>query len=511
MKNSCLFKNRQMLFGLLLAGIADISIIGLVATSGWFIVVSALAGLSIFSTFSYIVPSALVRTFAVARIAFNYFQRLVLHRQSMQNLTDIRLAFFDRAANLRQKQFLPAGQLIDRLVKDTDDDSKALIRVIEPAVVYGLSGLAVSLTFTFVRPILGLLSLLMIINVLGLTYWFYKRMTGAQSQTDQLRGALREQSIFAQDSWLDLQSLGADRVIQMRLQERLGQFNLKKQHHQQKDNLLTLAFNVVTAIWILVIFAFILFGTAESIAIIILLFLMLIGINTTASTLPKAAKEAVLVNQVRVRMEMQDLIDSKQNSQAGTVNWKDSVLSIQEYNVPAIAIMPAQKISFDVSHPELVLLHGPSGCGKTTLLNWVVGQLTLEDYRYVMVDDYIFNATVRENLLLDHAESDGKIIEMLNSIGLDDLNLDDQIGFGGRELSGGEQVRLTDVRGLLATQPIIIFDEPLAGLDEQTKQAVLQQLLILAKEHIVITVIHDAELTNNLRGQSQIVEFAAEI
>jgi ABC-type lipoprotein export system ATPase subunit len=53
-----------------------------------------------------------------------------------------------------------------------------------------------------------------------------------------------------------------------------------------------------------------------------------------------------------------------------------------------------------------------------------------------------------------------------------------------------------------------MLDEPLAGLDDATKQQVLTVITDYAQEHIVVMVMHDDDLVDSLNPISQTVEFA---
>ncbi len=123
--------------GLGAAVLAEIGSIGLLGTSGWFISASAIAGVTAFSTFSYVAPSATVRGFAVLRITANYAQRLLLHRGALKRLRDVRLDFFaTTAAASAVAAPVRGGRLLDRAMADADAESMHLIRTIQPIVVY---------------------------------------------------------------------------------------------------------------------------------------------------------------------------------------------------------------------------------------------------------------------------------------------------------------------------------------------------------------------------------------
>jgi ATP-binding cassette subfamily C protein CydC len=496
--------NKQVILGLALAIIAELCMIGLLASANWFIVICALSGLSIYSAFSYMIPSALVRTFALGRIVFNYFQRLVTHRQSMKNLTGIRLTFFKRASALSEKQDLSSGDLVDRLLNDTDAASMKLIRVVEPVVVYFVSGIAVCVTLACIDLRLGALGLVML-AVAFVTYRFLKQSAKqANYALGTIRGDLRQQTIFAQDSWLDLQSLGADQAIRKRLEDNYKAGNRAIQMTQSQSSFRVLIFDAVMGACLIGIVAFAYYVAHVEVELLILIAVMLVGFNMTALNLPKSVDEVAKVGEAEERLELTDVKTTKDHSQTGFATFGNASLRVTDYQIPETAMVPAQRISFETGERGLVLLRGHSGTGKTTFLNWLDQQLPLGQHAYSKVDDYIFTGTVADNLFA----VDSDLVAALKSVELDYLSPSTLVGVSGRELSSGEQTRLTVLRALLSDKPIVMLDEPLAGLDDATKQQVFTVITDYAQEHIVVMVMHDDGLTDSLTANAQIVEFA---
>jgi ATP-binding cassette, subfamily C, bacterial CydC len=165
-----------------------------------------------------------------------------------------------------------------------------------------------------------------------------------------------------------------------------------------------------------------------------------------------------------------------------------------------------------------VALVGPSGSGKSTLTQLVVrswdatrGVLRLngEDVRnyslhdlrslvgVVTQDTYLFNDTLRNNLLLARVgASEDELRAALAQAQLDEFvralprGLDTWIGEQGLRLSGGERQRLAIARAMLKDAPILLLDEVTANLDPLTEHALLDALDSLMQGRTTLFATH---------------------
>jgi ATP-binding cassette subfamily C protein CydC len=110
---------------------------------------------------------------------------------------------------------------------------------------------------------------------------------------------------------------------------------------------------------------------------------------------------------------------------------------------------------------------------------------------------YLFNATVRENLLLARPSAgDAEIFRAAQQAQIHDFILqlpqgyNTWIGEQGLRLSGGERQRLAIARALLRDAPMVLLDEPTANLDPLTEQAVLRAIAEVMKGRTVLMITH---------------------
>ena len=154
-------------------------------------------------------------------------------------------------------------------------------------------------------------------------------------------------------------------------------------------------------------------------------------------------------------------------------------------------------ISLSFPNNGLVSLCGPSGSGKTTLLNIIAGFIepsegeieNTEDVTYCTSEDLNINIlSVLDNLAL-FSKNTEKIQEYLTLFKLDKLKKKTV-----KELSKGEQIRVTIIRTLLSDSKVLLFDEPSANLDEKTGELVFSILQKEAESRLIIIASHDINL-----------------
>jgi ATP-binding cassette, subfamily B, bacterial len=176
------------------------------------------------------------------------------------------------------------------------------------------------------------------------------------------------------------------------------------------------------------------------------------------------------------------------------------------------------QVDLEISPGATVALVGPSGAGKTTAANLLLrfwdpaeGAITLDgqdlrDYRLddlrrrialVAQDTYLFNDTLRANVLLARPEADPAAVDQaIERAALAEFvaslpdGLDTRVGERGVQLSGGQRQRVAIARAFLKNAPVLILDEATSHLDAISEALVRKALDALMRNRTTIVIAH---------------------
>jgi ATP-binding cassette, subfamily B, multidrug efflux pump len=182
-------------------------------------------------------------------------------------------------------------------------------------------------------------------------------------------------------------------------------------------------------------------------------------------------------------------------------------------NQPAL-----NNVSFDVYSGETVAIVGPIGSGKSTLANALprlldiqpkqlfldghdITQLRLQDLRgaiaYVPQDSFLFSTSIKNNIrystpnaVQKEVEYAAKQAQMHSEIQNFPQGYKTLVGERGITLSGGQRQRTALSRALVVDSPILILDDALASVDNQTATAILNNLTEGTQRKTVIFISH---------------------
>ena len=116
---------------------------------------------------------------------------------------------------------------------------------------------------------------------------------------------------------------------------------------------------------------------------------------------------------------------------------------------------------------------------------------------FVAQDNYLFNASIRENIRLGNpAASDGDVEVAARAACCDDFvsrlpqGLDTPAGSAGLELSGGERQRVSIARAILKDAPIVVLDEATAFTDPESEDKIQRSIARLSAGKTLVVIAH---------------------
>ncbi len=516
------------------------SSVGLMATSAFIIASAALHP----SIAVLAVPIVGVRFFGIARGVFRYLERLVAHQVNFRLLARLRVWFYDAIEPLAPARLMQyrSGDLLSRVVGDIETLQNFFVRVIAPPLVAVLIASLMAIFLWGYAPtlaivVLGFMALAGVVAPLtaqrmGRSLGW--RIIAVRSDLnvhliDSIQG-LSDVLAFGQERAQSDQVGALSRQI-VGLQARMA--SISGLHNAVGSLLANLAMWAALAIAIPLVASARLDGVHLSV----------IALATLSSfegvlALPQAFQ--YLEGNLEAARRLFEIVDSQpvgmgitaktQRHQENSVSLglggeqtpERASFSIVVENL-SFRYAPDEPLALDGVSLDLrpggrVAIVGPSGAGKSTLINlllrfWdysdgciMLAGRDLHDYdpedvrgQFGVVSQrtHLFNASVRENLLLARPDaSEDEMIDAARRAQIHDFiqslpqGYDTPIGERGLRLSGGERQRLAIARALLKDAPILVLDEPTANLDAVTEREILRTIHGLTANRSTLIITH---------------------
>ena len=508
-----------------LLGFATIgSGVGLMAMSAYLIsraaVVSSVAELSL--------AIAAVRLFALSRATLRYVERYLTHLTTFRILTRLRVWFYsalEPLAPARLQQYR-SGDLLTRVVADIETLEDFYVRVVTPPIVAALvTALACAILGAF--DVWLAVALLLFLALTGValplvTQWLGREPSGALIAT---RAELSARMVDQLQGAEDLRAFGQEEMYQMRALALSDQLNQSQERLAVIRGLGVALGGLLASLAGLTILGLAIpLVTSGHIDGVYLAVLPLTAIASFEAVQPLSlALQNLEASQAAAR-RLFELIDTEPavaDRPASSPQPHGYSLEARHVTFAYAADEPPalEDVSFSVPAGGCLAIIGPSGAGKSTIAQLLLrfwdyqqGEIVLggHDLRAYHVDDaralfsvvaqdtYLFNGTMRDNLLLANGDASDEEIEaaarqaeLHTFVQTLPQGYDTLVGENGARLSGGERQRIAIARAILKDAPIWLLDEPTAHLDATTAREIMEALRALTATRTTLILAHD--------------------
>lgn len=513
--------------------------IGLMGTSGYLIARAALRPESVLLLW---VPIVGVRFFGLSRGVFRYVERLVSHDVTFRILASLRTWIYARIEP-RGTVLLEgrrSGDVLSTVISDVNELQNLYLRVLAPPAVAVLSGmLGIGIVVWYDIRFGAILAVMLVLA--GVVIPASAHRAGRRHGENMVK---ERAALYADAS--DLIMGMPELLIYGRAEEsaeRLGQVQNRLsaiQNGQNRTAAVTSGLMVACAqlaMWLMILAAvpLVAAGTISGISLSVLAMVALASFEAV-SPLPQTFQQfgstmAAAERLFKLADEGSGAEGVRLDPASAKASGAEPAAHIHTDGEGLAVCMEQVRFRYGAEEPDALAgldlalkpgsrtaVVGESGAGKSSILQvllklrpYQAGTVTLggadlkelteeevrDQFAVVAQNAQLFNETVRDNMLLAKPDAtDEEIRRAAEQALIHDTIMelpegyDTLIGEWGAKLSGGERQRLALARALLRDAPVVVFDEPTAGLDPVTEAAFIRQAEAALQGKTVLWITH---------------------
>jgi len=472
-----------------------------------------------------------VRALSVGRGVSRYLERLTSHDVAFRVLAQVRVAIWRRLEALAPAGLglFRSGDLLARLISDVDATQDLFIRGVTPllaAVLVG--GGAVTVCLLILAPAADVLAAGLLTGGIAVPLAGAAVARKAARAGAPARGRLAATVTDLLDGADDLHAFGAQDAVLAQADAADAELT---RHARRTAAASGLGVGLMSIVSGLTLWAVLLLGVAAtgtgtlSRVPLAVLTLTALAAFEAVTALPAAAVQLdqarVAADRIAAVTDTPDPVREPRHPRAMptgpfSITLQGATVRYQPDGPPAL-----DRVSLDLLPGRRVALVGANGAGKSTvaavllrfcelsagaaLLNGHdLASYAADDVRSVIggcpQDPYLFDATIRDNLRLarpgagdeelEAAAARARLLAWIKSL---PQGWDTRVGTHGAAVSGGERQRLALARAFLADPALLILDEPTAHLDQDSRRALIADLLHATEGRSVLFITHEPD------------------
>ena len=475
-----------------------------------------------------------VRAFALSRAAFRYTERLASHDAALRQLAQTRTDLVRRVIPLAPDGLARTrrGSVLGALVDDVDELQNLPLRVVLPLVSSAsvAVGAVVLVAFVWWPAALTLLACLLVAAAVA-TLWGWVSGSRAERSIAPLRSRLADAVLDYLGSLDVLVAYGAEDAGRERI--RAADAALRRAVTRRAGSqagttaIVSVLAGAASLLAVMVSAPAVTSGTITGPAFAVAVLVPMAVFEVfTAVPLAASAWRQVRAAAERISTALPDSPPAELPFETPSPSTTDIdlasglVLRGVSARWPGAASASLTDIDLEVRPGERVLVVGSSGSGKTTLAHVLVRFLAPSAGDYLIGDTRVtdvpadavrrtvglceqhpmlFDEDIRQNLLFAReTATDADLEAVLVRVGLGEWlrergGLDARVGERGALVSGGQAQRIALARGILRDFPVLVLDEPTAGVDPAASDALLTDLLAaVGPDQAIVLISHVA-------------------
>ena len=455
-----------------------------------------------------------------------YIRSYYTHYAAWRFVADLRADMYTKLQSLSLKYFhdKQTGQLMARLVSDTDKIEVLIAHAVPDILVNVVLLVGVAIILFIINPILAAVSLISIPLLFVASVWFAKKVLPMFRDAQQSLGVLnanlqdnisgmREIHVFNQHTrekeriTQDANNYSNIIIKSLRLSA------LYVSSTQYVSNLGVVAVIALGGYWAWL--GLIPFGDVIAFAMYIGIFYApiatLVRVNEDLQNSIASAERVFDI--LHAQTDLKEIEDPHNLTNVlGNIKFSN----VNFYYTDGNPVL--KNINIDIKQGEMVALVGPTGVGKTTIINLlnrfydpIDGDVFVDNYNLKEVslkslrdnissvnqDVFLFNSTIEENIRYGAPKATkSQIIEAAKKAKAHDFIEEFKDGYNtivgerGVRLSGGQKQRVSIARAILRNSPILILDEATASVDVKTEKEIQEAMDDVAKGRTTIVIAH---------------------